>query len=426
MPTIHPARTGLARLLATAAATALLASPVLAQNGAYPVPKAAAVPANAPAASLPESPVSPTVQEIRRQILKAEANSFYAHSMAELFDTRSVPRAGPVRVLPHADATPDIAFSWAGQSYGFEEFLTRTRTNALIVMKDGKIVVERYLNRTGPQTHFMSWSMAKSITSTMVGVALADGKIASLDDQVTKYLPELKGSGYDGATIRNVLEMKSGVAYEEVYDGKPGLASQNHELALMQNVRRFADVARTVARAHAPGTVFEYKTLDTAVLGWLVERVANRPIAYYMAEKVWEPLGAEADGFFIMDGPPGAGREFTGAGYNAVARDYARFGQMILDGGKVGQHQIISPQWIAMASKSAIPEGPTGGYGYQWWTVSHSNAFYALGLEGQFIYIDPDTRTVVVKLSYFQLENEALYGESLSGLAALSAWKPKP
>lgn len=364
------------------------------------------------------------MQEVRRQLLKPEANSFYAHEMADLFDTRSVPRAGPVRVLPHADATPDVAFSWAGQSYGFEDFLTRTRTNALIVLKDGRIVTERYLNRTGPQTHFMSWSMAKSITSTMVGIALADGKIASLDDQVSRYLPELKGGGYDGATIRNLLEMKSGVDYEEVYDGKPGLASQNHELALMQNVQRFADPARTVGRAHPPGKVFQYKTLDTAVLGWLVERVAERPIAFYMAEKVWEPLGAEADGFFIMDGPPGAGREFTGAGFNAVARDYARFGQMILDGGKVGNRQILSPQWIAQATASAIPEGKAGGYGYQWWTVTNSNAFYALGLEGQFIYVDPDTRTVIVKLSYFQLENQALYGETLSGLAALSAWKP--
>lgn len=412
------------RLLVGVAAASLSTAPVLAQAGSYPVPKAAKAATSPTPAAQPNSPVSPTIQEVRRQLLKPESNSFYAHEMADLFDTRSVPRAGPVHVLPHADAIPDVRFSWAGQSYGFEDFLTRTRTNTLIVLKDGQIVTERYLNRTGPQTHFMSWSMAKSITSTMVGIALAEGKIASLDDQVSKYLPELKGGGYDGATIRNVLEMKSGVAYQEVYDGTPGLASQNHEMALMQNVQRFADPARTIGRANPPGKVFQYKTLDTAVLGWLVERVADRPIAFYMAEKVWEPLGAEADGFFIMDGPPGAGREFTGAGFNAVARDYARFGQMILDRGKVGKRQIVSPEWIAQATASAIPEGQTGGYGYQWWTVPDSNAFYALGLEGQFIYVDPDTRTVIVKLSYFPLENQALYGETLSGLAALSVWKP--
>jgi CubicO group peptidase (beta-lactamase class C family) len=412
-------------------ASLLLGGSALAQSPgpAYPASSGKTV-APAPAASAAAgpaavSPVSPTIQQVRRQILKSDGNSFYFHNMDQLFDTRQVPRSGPVWPLPREDRDVAVTYGWQGKSYGLDDMVDRTFTNALIVMKNGKIVTERYLNRTDASTRFMSWSMAKSFTSTMVGVALADGRIASLDDPITKYLPELKPGAYNGVTIRQVLEMKSGVAYEERYDFEhPGIAALNHEHALVQNTVRFVDAARDIKRKTPPGAAFEYKTIDTAVLGWLVERVAQRPFAYYMAEKLWEPLGAEANGYFIMDGPAGVGREFTGAGFNAVARDYARFGQMILDKGQANGRQVLSSAWVAEATKPSGAEGPMGGYGYQWWTMTDSNAFYALGLEGQFIYIDPDTQTVVVKLSYFPPERDELYGETLEAMKALSAWKP--
>jgi len=414
--------------LSMAALVALSAgAPSIAQTGSgYPVGKSAA-PDSAPtvAAAPNASQVPPTLQQVRRQILKSDANSFYFHEMTDLFDTRVVGRSGPVWELPREDHAIDFHYAWQGKTYDFPTFLDRTYTNALIVMKNGRIVTELYRNKTDASSHFMSWSMAKSFTSTMIGFALADGRIASLDDPITKYLPELKTGAYNGVTIRQILEMKSGVDYEERYDfDHPGIAAQNHEKALVENVVRFADIARTLKRKSAPGSSFDYKTIDTAVLGWLVERVTQRPFAQYMSEKLWEPLGAEANGFFIMDGPPGVGREFTGAGFNAVARDYARFGQMILNKGFANGRQIVSPQWIAEATKPAGPEGAMGGYGYQWWTVSNSNAFYALGLEGQFIYIDPDTQTVVVKLSYFPPDDEAVYGETITAMQALSAWTP--
>lgn len=413
--------------LGIAGAVALLgAAGVRAQAGGYPAGQGAEPPpvaAGEPASAA--SPVSPTMQQVRRQILKADANSFYFHEMADLFDTRLVGRSGPVWQLPREDHAVAIRYAWQGGNYGFDQFLERTFTNALIVMKHGRIVSETYRNGTDASSHFMSWSMAKSFTSTMIGFALAERHIASLGDPIDRYLPELKGGGYHGVTIRQVLEMKSGVDYEERYDFEhPGVAARNHELALVENVVRFADAARTIPRKYPPGTRFDYKTIDTAVLGWLVERVTQRPFAMYMTEKLWEPLGAEANGFFIMDGPPGAGREFTGAGFNAVARDYARFGEMILDKGIANGRRIVSPEWIAEATRPADAEGPRGGYGYQWWTVAGSNAFYALGLEGQVIYIDPDTRTVVVKLSYFPPEREELYGETIEAMKAISAWAP--
>ena len=371
--------------------------------------------------ALAESP-SPTpaaVQHTRRQILKAEANSFYFQHMADLFETRTVARSGPVWELPRDDRNVSFRYTFGGTTYSAEEFLDRTYTNALIVVKDGRIVTELYRNRSSAATRFIGWSMTKTLTSTLVGLALRDGLITSLDDPLTRYLPELAKGGYAGVTIRQTLQMKSGVDYEEHYDGSPGLASDNHEFALMQNTRRFVEPALTIGRAHPPGSVFAYKTLDTAVLGLLVERVAQRPIAYYMAEKLWEPLGAEADGFFIMDGPPGIGREFTGAGFNAVARDFARFGQMILQHGVVRGKQVVPAAWIAEATHPTDPEGPMGGYGLQWWTAGGD--YYALGLEGQYIYIDPARNTVIVKLSYFPPEHDSLYGETVVALKALSA-----
>lgn len=372
------------------------------------------------------SPVSATVQQVRRTILNRDVNAFYFQHMDALFFTRPVTAGNLPWPLARRDARPEIAYSWQGQDHDLAAFMDRTYTNALVVLKDGQIVTEIYRNNSTEQTRFASWSMAKSFVSTLVGLAVAEGRISSIDDPVTRYLPELADSAFAGVTIRQVLTMSSGVDYEERYDFEnPGIAAWNHENALVQNRVRFADAARTIGQAHPPGEVFAYKTIDTAVLGWLVERVTDRPIAQYMSQKLWEPLGAERDGFFIMDGPAGVGREFTGAGFAATARDYARFGQMVLDEGRANGRQIVPEAWLREATRPAMGEGAEGGYGYQWWTVADSDAFYALGLQGQFIYIDPASRTVVVKLSYIPLEEEAVYGEVLTGMAALARWSPQ-
>jgi CubicO group peptidase (beta-lactamase class C family) len=291
-------------------------------------------------------------------------------------------------------------------------------------MKDGRIVYETWRNNTGPSTRFIAFSMTKLITSVLIGCALEEKRIRSIDDPVTRYLPELSGGGYDGVTIRQVLQMRSGVDYEERYDfANPGVAARNHEQALVRNVIRFADAARTVARKHAPGTVWEYKTLDTAVLGWLLERVSGSSVAAYTASRLWEPLGAEADGYYIMDGAPGVGREFSGAGFNATLRDFARFGQMVLDGGVADGRRIVSASWLAESTRPTGGPGP--GYGYQWWMGQRPGSFQALGLQGQFIYIDPPSRTVVVKLSHDPPGDEAADDESAAFFSAAAAWTPR-
>jgi CubicO group peptidase (beta-lactamase class C family) len=372
------------------------------------------------------SPVSRAVQEARRHMLDAEVNTLTFHNMDELFTTRTVGRAGPVWTLPKTEQPLAFSYAYEGKTYAAEDVLERTYTNALLVMKDGRIVYERYLNNTGPDTRFIAWSMTKSLVSMLVGIAVSEGRIKSIDEPITAYLPELKGGGYDGTSIRAIMEMRSGVDYEERYDfANPSTAQKNHESSLVQNVTRFADAARTIKQIHKPGEVFAYKTLDTAVLGWLVERAVGTNVSSYMASRLWEPLGAEQPGFFIMDGLPGVGREFTGAGFNATLRDFARIGLMVLNDGRGPNGQIVPAAWLRESTRPSHPEGPTGGYGLQWWTAPNSDAFYALGLQGQFIYVDRPSRTVVVKTSFFPPGDTKATPEALAFMAAAAAWKPR-
>ncbi|HQS95496.1 MAG: hypothetical protein B7X90_00675 [Novosphingobium sp. 17-62-19] len=373
------------------------------------------------------SEVPVATQVMRWHMNDADVNSFTFRNMDQLFTTRTVAHSGDVWTFPKVERPMDFTYSFGGKTWTAEQALERTYTNALLIMKDGRIVTEIYRNGSNERTRFMGWSMTKSITSTLVGAALEEGLIASLDDQITRYLPELKGGGYDGVTIRQILQMRSGVDYEERYDfANPGIAASNHINALVKNVARFADTARTIKRKSKPGEVFAYKTIDTAVLGWLIERVSGGSVAAYTARKLWEPLGTEADGFYIMDGQPGTGREFSGAGFNATLRDWARFGQMMLNDGMANGKRVVSADWVKAAQVPAGAEdGMMGGYGYQWWTTPNSPAYAALGLQGQFVHIDPATRTVVVKLSYFPPEQSAAAPETAAFLAAASAWAPK-
>lgn len=372
-----------------------------------------------------ESELPVAVQVLRWHMHDDNVNAMTFSNMDKLFTIREVSPSGEVWDLPKDSHELDFTYSWQGQNLPAESILENTYTNALLVMKDGRIVYENYRNNTSPQTRFMSWSMTKSITSVLVGCALEDGYIDSLDTPISDYLPELNGGAYEGVSIRHVMQMRSGVDYEERYDwANPGMAASNHINALVKNTHRFVDVARILSRIHEPGDFFQYKTIDTAILGWLIERATDRRVAAYTEQCLWEPLGTEAAGFYIMDGEPGVGREFSGAGFNATMRDYARFGQMVLNGGVADGRRIVPESWVEASTQPSHDEDDVfGGYGLQWWTVANSNAFQAIGLQGQFIYVDPDTDTVVVKLSYFPPGPTSADAETAAFMAAASAWE---
>lgn len=377
----------------------------------------------------PLHPASVTIQELRRHMFDAEVNTLTFRNMETIMDTRKVANAAPVWTIPRDDRPLDFTYVHAGVTRSAEEALQRTFTNALLIIKDGRIVHERYLNNADETSRFVSWSMSKSITSMLIGIAVTEGKIASVDDRIAKYIPELKETGYGGVTLRQALQMRSGVDFEERYDFENASPAQEaFETALVTNTRRYADPARGVKRAKAPGSTFEYRTLDTAVLGWVLERAVGQSISDYTSAKLWRPLGAESHGAWLMDGPPSEGREFNGAGFVARLRDYGRLGLLMLNQGATPHQRILSADWIrestAPTNPQPEPDGSPLGYGYQWWTVSGTHAYVALGLQGQYLFVDPESRTVVVKLSYFPPDAQAPGEETLSFMKAVTRWQP--
>ncbi|MGZ3197398.1 MAG: serine hydrolase domain-containing protein, partial [Croceibacterium sp.] len=292
-------------------------------------------------------PLTPAVIAMRWQLLNADVNSFTFREADRVFESRAVPRSGAVWDLPAAAGFKMPADSFGVQSYAYPQFAERTYTNAFLVIRHGKVAFEDYRNRSDDMTRFLSMSMAKTVTSMLVGIALGEGKIASLDDPADKYVPELKGSGYEGVTIRQILQMRSGVDYEERYDfgAHPSFAGRLHQDAIVLNKMRFAAGALETKRANAPGSTFNYSTLNTMVLGWILENATGQKLEDFTREKLWGPLGAQADAFWLADGPPGQGRALNGMGFNATLRDFGRLGLLMLHDGKRGDTQVVPAGW---------------------------------------------------------------------------------
>ena len=233
-----------------------------------------------------------------------------------------------------------------------------------------------------------------------------------------------------GVTIRQALMMRSGVDWNERYDfGKQSPMQKLHEAAIVENKIRFTEPALHATRIHEPGAVFNYSTLETGVLGWVLERAVKEPIQDYMADRWWKRAGMQSYGFWIADGPPGVGKAVNGMGFNAVLRDYARIGLMMLHDGKAKGRQLVPAAWVKEATvpdgSEPTEPGSTLGYQYQWWTLTNSDAYMAIGLQGQFIYVDPTTNTVAVKLSFFPPGEEKAEKETEAFFRALSRWSPK-
>ncbi|WP_109468787.1 serine hydrolase domain-containing protein [Albibacillus kandeliae] len=308
--------------------------------------------------------------------------------MDTMFLTTPLPRgAGPVSTLPKGkDMTlPDDAESW----------IRDRALTSLLVMKDGQIRYENYFLDTGPQDLRISWSLAKSYLSALFGVLVSEGAIASLDDPVTRYAPSLTGSAYDGASIRNVLNMASGVTFDEDYlDYNSDINRMGRVIALGGRLDDFA--ASLHERFTEPGTEWQYVSIDTHVIGMVIRGATGRPVPELLVEKIIAPLGMEQPGYYLTDG---AGVAFVLGGLNLTTRDYARFGQMVAQKGDYGGQQVVPADWLA---ESIAPSAPTEpghiGYGYQWWIPvgAHEGEVLGRGIYGQYIYIDQSRDVVIV------------------------------
>ncbi len=345
-------------------------------------------------------PPSPATIAMRWQWLNPEVNAFTFRNTNDVFAWREVAAPAAASELPRGEM---IALPGGQQTY--QQWANDTYTNGFLVMKGGEILFEDYRNRTTDQTPHIAFSMTKTITAMLVGQAIEREEIAGLDDLASAYVPSLSEGGYSNVTIRNLLEMRSGVDIDERYDfgENPSLAAQIHSTAIVQNERRFSDFAINIGKRTEPGGTFNYATLDTAVLGWVLEEATGQRIEDLTEDRIWQPMGAEANGFFLADGPVGEGRSLNGMGFNATLRDFARLGQLMLEDGVANGSRILPEGWVAQMTvmkPTGVPSRP--GYGLQIWQVDEQPGAYSfVGLGGQFIYVHPATETVIVKLSHF-------------------------
>ncbi len=330
----------------------------------------------------------------------------YLNRLAEIFPHHTLtasPRPYQFEQGPSIELPPE--FEYKGTAIETEAFLDFTNTAALLVIKDGQLVHEQYRLTGGPDVNWMSMSVGKSFVSTLIGIAFDEGLFENVDEQIVKYVPELAGSAYDGARIKDVLQMSSGAQWNEDYS--------DPESDIMRYVATFGEggsldkFTATLVREYEPGTRNYYNSTDTQALGMFLQRITGMSLAAYAEEKLWHPLGMERDGYWITDDQ---GMEMAAGGLQVVARDYAKLGQLFLQNGNWAGTQLVSEQWIADSLTMDAPHLQPGasdpsfpvGYGYQWWILDgKEQEFAAIGVYNQFIYVAPNRNLVIVKLSAY-------------------------
>ena len=327
-------------------------------------------------------------------------------SMDEIFPSSDI-RAGDDVWAFEVDARDlPVSYTFEGEEHGLESFLERTETTGLVVVHDDTLVHEEYRRGNDADSRATSWSMAKSIVSAAVGIAIEDGSLDGVDDGVVTHLPELAGSGYDGVTVRELLTMSSGVDFDEGYDAT--FADVNMIFARsMAFGEPMLDYYADLERIREPGTYNDYISSDSGVLAATVAAATDRPIAEYVQDELWQPAGMEGDAFWSTD------RTDAEIGFccvNAQLRDYARFGRLYLDDGVRDGRQVLPAGWVEASTHPEAPHLEPGdnpdsswsfGYGYQWWIPEDrvNDEFTAIGVWGQYVYVDPVNRVVIAKSS---------------------------
>lgn len=273
-----------------------------------------------------------------------------------------------------------------------DAYMAAQRSAALVVVHDGKLRLERYGLGFDGSGRWTSFSVAKSITSTLVGAALRDGHIRSMDDKVSDYIPQMKGSAYDDVSIRQLLTMTSGVRWNEDYGDPNSDVARFNNHRPEEGVDALVSYLRRLPREAPPGTRWHYSTGETNLVGILVSRATGKPLAQYLSEKIWVPAGMEHQATWILNR---TGQEISGCCIQAATRDFARYGLFILDGARVNGRGIVPDGWLTQATTSRTAIGQPGrGYGYQWWTYP-DGSYAATGIFGQGVFIDPKRRLVI-------------------------------
>jgi CubicO group peptidase (beta-lactamase class C family) len=342
-----------------------------------------------PAASMAADPV-PLPPHEGASILTwtPEQQAWGYRNIEKLFPVSVIARGSHVHPLPAGAHAIDPTFEDGGKTYDTAAYMRAFRASGVLVIKDGKIILERYGLGRGPKDRWTSFSVAKSVTSTLIGAAIKDGKIHGLEDPVTRYIPELKGSAYEGVTVRELMTMTSGVKWNEDYTDPHSDVAQVGLSILEPGVNPVVSYMRKLPREAQPGTKFVYKTGETDLAGILLSNAVGKPLAEYLSEKIWKPYGMERDGIWMHDV---AGHERGGCCISMTLRDYGRFGQFMLDGGKAGGKQVLPDGWIEDATAAHVKDPP---YGYFWWVIP--GGFEGEGIFGQTVSVFPKDHVVVV------------------------------
>jgi CubicO group peptidase (beta-lactamase class C family) len=342
----------------------------------------------------------------------------------EVSPARTVARGAQTRPLGRAVAEPAVSYRWRAQEHGLDDYLARNRTTGLLILRGDTILAERYQYERTAAHRMTSMSMAKTVVAMLVGIALHEGRLRSVDDVAAKYVPELEGTPYGETAIRHLLTMSSGVRFVEAYTGSDDVATLARLALLGESEGGAATVLPFRIRERPAGERFHYASSETQVLGLVLRAATGKPLAEYLSEKIWGPMGAEADASWLVDK---GGYEAAFTGLNATVRDYGRFGLLLANGGAWNGRQIVPAEWVHAATTPSAPQfrprrthAPAGnvyqifGYGYQTWVLPGEKGQFALrGLRRQAVFVDPKSQVVLVHTAAGSL------GEGWSELLAL-------
>lgn len=303
------------------------------------------------------------------------------------------------------DITLPETFEYEGEMHTLESMLDATFTTGFLVALDDQILLEKYYRGEQASDRHIMFSVSKSFVSALVGIALDEGKFGSIEDPITKYLPELSASGYNDVRIKDILQMSSGVYFNEDYNDP--LSDVNQMGLTIATGGSLNEFALSLKNKWQSGTYNNYVSVDTHVLGMLLTKVTGQSLSSYLQEKIWQPLGMEFDGHWLTDGVQ---MEMAMGGMNVALRDMARMGRLYLHGGMIDDKQIVPADWVTASKTPDAPHLMPGrdnagssnpnGYGYQWWTpIEPHGDFFAAGIYYQYIYIDPTTGVVIAKTS---------------------------
>ena len=346
----------------------------------------------------------------------------------EFFPTSTLfPSSKPLVFEKGALLKLPASFIFEDKVVNVDEYLSRTDTSALLVLKEGKISYENYWLTGGEDVQWISMSVAKSLISALVGIAVDQRHIKSIDDAVTEYVPQLKNSAYDNVRIKDILQMSSGAAWNEDYsDPNSDINRSAKILAIGGSLDEFTASLKNELK---PGSFNRYNSTDTQVLGMLLREATGSSVTQYMQKMLWSPIGAEANAYWLTDSE---NMEVAYGGLNATARDYAKIGELYRLEGNINGKQIVPSSWVRASVKPDAPHLMPGdnplsdfplGYGYQWWVPDSSGDFSAIGVYNQFIYVSPKNNMVVVKLSANRIYGTSEEVSTLSEFEAISFLK---